>query len=658
MRLESLILNNYRQYQDAVFDFSKVSNIHDIHVVLGNNGTGKTNMLNAITWCLYGKETHLSDKNTALPMINSQYVADLRSRGENIGNLKVEILISSQEDTIQKLRVSKTAKFRINSDNVALIKEDLDVMYLSRDGEWKGVESEDEMTNYIHRYVPEEINEYIFFDGEQLEKYFQEQQRENIMSGIKELTQSTVLEKTADAFDRYVTSELNPRLRNCGDDEVQRCQKIVDDVKTVYNTHDDAVKEIEKQIIKFNQKIQELDTRIKGHENIKEKRDHYYALEEQADNLQKKKREKMAELMKFARDYYQYFAIYPAIKSLYNYIKLQEEEGKLPPKIDKALLEKIIQGKKCLICENDLDDKHLHVVEELQKVLELSSDTSSELNKAMTAITAFFDIIRNYPEKKNEYIKSYNEIQRDIERNQDEYKKLDSYLKSVPNNEALAKDITLRDEYKTELKKTTEKLGAEKASRENAYNKLQSAEKDLQSALEQNKKLSDIKAKIEFCNKCKVLLHQIHDEILNECRTEMQKATFDIFSQLLWKKDSFAGVEIDDDYTFRLLDIFGEQTLGSCSAAERALLALSFTLALQEISKHDSLLYIDTPIGRVDPENRENFMKVLLDISSKKQVILTFTPAEYDYNVQQLLNNQSSSFCMLKMTERVTKVER
>lgn len=143
-------------------------------------------------------------------------------------------------------------------------------------------------------------------------------------------------------------------------------------------------------------------------------------------------------------------------------------------------------------------------------------------------------------------------------------------------------------------------------------------------------------------------------DLLAESRFEMENETFDTFSKLLWKKDAFSKVEILEDYTFRLLDNYGSQTLGSCSAAERALLALSFTLALQKVSMHDSLLFIDTPIGRVDEDNRLNFINTLCEIAKSKQVILTFTPTEYDEKVSAALQDQYSTFSKLSLEDGVT----
>lgn len=168
--------------------------------------------------------------------------------------------------------------------------------------------------------------------------------------------------------------------------------------------------------------------------------------------------------------------------------------------------------------------------------------------------------------------------------------------------------------------------------------------------------MEKVNLQAEYCKKCRNILRETRLELLDESRKEMELETFNTFTNLLWKKDAFMKVEILEDYKFRLLDNYGNQTLGSCSAAERALLALSFTLALQKVSMHDSLLFIDTPIGRVDEDNRINFIKTLCDISKKKQVILTFTPTEYDNNVSSALIDKYSSFNELDIKDGQTVI--
>jgi len=111
----------------------------------------------------------------------------------------------------------------------------------------------------------------------------------------------------------------------------------------------------------------------------------------------------------------------------------------------------------------------------------------------------------------------------------------------------------------------------------------------------------------------------------------------------------FSRIEIDEDFTFNLFDVYSEQCIGSCSAAERALLAIAFTISLQKASGHESLLFIDTPIGRVDVKNRVNFINVLSDVALQKQVILTFTTSEFTQEIRSSIHGKSSTMNEVKL---------
>lgn len=655
MRIESIEIQNFRQYRKEKFAFPKINEKKDIHVIIGENGEGKTNILNALTWCLYGEELHLGDKNTAINKINSQYVQELRNHSQKNGETKVTVVMSIEDGG--KITFMRTAIYSITPSNVIETKQDV-IAIANANGGNKIIEKKEDYEMYVSRYVPKEINEYIFFDGELMDQYFKSEKRGNIESGIKDLTKASTIEKTKNALNSYAKNEIAPILKSNGDSRVSEAQASLESEQKRRDDQQYKVGLILGQIKTAESEIEKLTEKIQGFDMLKEKTDRLEELENESDKLKSSQKKLNENLNEFVRQNYIYFALYPALREFRNYIQSQESKGNLPPKIDKRLVQSIIDSKECVICGNHLNTEHLqHVLSILQK-LEVSSTTSAELNRASSALNAIIESMKAYPKKKQAIIDQKKDLDSQVRKNEEEYEKLSKELRSIPNQDEIRKAIIERDEYRKSINPLHEKFGRENLILEARAKAVKRAEKDLDDAMKSNRLLDIYRKQLDFCKKGIVLLDETLNEIIEECRKEMEVVTFDIFNKLIWKKDAFSKVNILEDYSFELLDAYEQQTLGACSAAERALLALSFTIALQQTSGHDSLLYIDTPLGRVGEKNRINFTEVLTGIAKSKQVILSFTPTEYDDNVRRLLASEYSSYCELSFDKGVTTIKK
>ena len=170
MRIEQIEIRNFRQYRNLSFKFPSIKGQNDLHIIYAKNGVGKTNILNAITWCLYDTEMHLGDKSTSIAILNNQQVQELRihlpESGSVIGEATVVLLFSS-DDCSEKIRFQRVGKFNVTSEAVLPIGTEFSIMHLI-DGEWNSIDAEDETSSLVNKNVPEGIHEYIFFDGEHL----------------------------------------------------------------------------------------------------------------------------------------------------------------------------------------------------------------------------------------------------------------------------------------------------------------------------------------------------------------------------------------------------------------------------------------------------------------------------------------------------------
>ena len=659
MRIEKIEIQNFRQYRNLSFKFPSINGQNDLHIIYAKNGVGKTNVLNAITWCLYDTEMHLGDKYTANAILNNQQVQDLRMHlpegGSTIGDATVRILFSS-DDASEKIRFQRVGKFNVTNDAVIPVSTEFTIMHFI-DGEWNSVESEEETLSLVKKNVPEEIHEYIFFDGEHLENYFKAGQSDNIKNGIEELTQAKIIEKAELAFNKYLTDFLNPQIANSSVKDISTAQKKLDEIQAAIDASVQSIETMTTQIHHCDDEIANLDNIISGHSHVSEKTARLKEVDGLIEVLKEDIEKKKAEMMIFAREYIQYFALYSAIKGLYKYIQEQDSHGKLPPRIDKFLLESIEKHKHCCVCDQDLSDHSYNFIQELRKELEVSSETSALLNKTVVVLRQYLTKLSCYQSKRDALMEEIKGLRKRYNEYLEEEKQLNLYLMNIPNTEAITKAIGDKKEYQKKRDEIVKQQGAEDAHKKELDNQYVAQDKILKALIEKNKQLEKINTQAEYCKKCRNILKETRLELLAESRYEMEQETLSTFTKLLWKKDAFSKVEILEDYTFRLLDIYGSQTLGSCSAAERALLALSFTLALQKVSMHDSLLFIDTPIGRVDSDNRLNFINTLCEIAKTKQVILTFTPTEYDEKVAAALQNQYASFSKLTIEDGITVIK-
>lgn len=650
MRIESIKLSNFRQLRELELRFDRKTDKKDLHVIHANNGVGKTNVLNAITWCLYDKESHLQNKDTAQEKINSELCAEIRQLGGGRADVSVEICLAA-DDIEQRIVFKRVETYNITPTDVVGIDSVFTIKKLINN-EWKNIIAEEEQLEILNKYIPETINNYIFFDGEQLEKFFSSHSMGNVKNGINELTQASYLEKSFKALNDYIKNVLNPLLGNATDTDVSQQQKKIDHYQSLIEECEKRIEKLRDQISICDDEIDNSNKIIRDCEAVKEKVDKVKQLENLRNDISDKYDEKKEELWRHSQLFFRKVALASSIKIYYDYIKNQESRGKLPPRVDRSILENILSNCKCPICNSDSPD--MNFVRELEKSLDIATGTASILNKSIGALSNYMQELKILANRKDKLSKELRNFEKQIEICDKDINEIENYLRNYGDTEAIVDAINKRDEFKKERDKHIENIGREEEQKRGLSSSLEEEEKKMQQLIKKNDELGLINQKIEFCKKCKRIIEETKDEILTESRNAMQSETFKIFDKLMWKEGAFTHVKIGEDYSFSLYDCYGNQTLGSCSAAETALLALSFTLALQDISKHDSLLFIDTPIGRVDPDNRANFIRILLEVANSKQVILTFTPSEYDDDVKEILALEYSTMNQLTQKGQTT----
>jgi hypothetical protein len=87
---------------------------------------------------------------------------------------------------------------------------------------------------------------------------------------------------------------------------------------------------------------------------------------------------------------------------------------------------------------------------------------------------------------------------------------------------------------------------------------------------------------------------------MHSTKEDIEQFTRSAFFDLIWKKETYETVNINDSYQLQLIHKKTKKNwLGTASAAERELLTLSFTLGIHSISGFDAPLLIDKALANI-----------------------------------------------------------
>nr|WP_295161843.1 AAA family ATPase [uncultured Methanobrevibacter sp.] len=125
MYIKSVDIANFRIfYKDHHFNFS--CNDKFLNVIYGKNSTGKTSLINAVHWCLYGQEIL---EGGAEPIINEGIVEEIPRNGE--ANVEVTVMFEYDE---RDIAVQRTINFYKNEDGKLI--QGLDDFNILLDGQF------------------------------------------------------------------------------------------------------------------------------------------------------------------------------------------------------------------------------------------------------------------------------------------------------------------------------------------------------------------------------------------------------------------------------------------------------------------------------------------------------------------------------------------
>jgi DNA sulfur modification protein DndD len=652
MRITNIDITNYRQYHSLSFAFP-ASKSNDIHIIVAQNGVGKTNLLNAITWCLYGKEPHLSDdtEDLGLPKLNLTAIKEAKAVGNDIEYVEVVIRAKDGDEYITYKRRLPVRVIPGIFEEIA--KEEFTVTVATSAGDPKVYEDKKETRRLVDKYMPERIREYFYFDGEQLNSYFISARKGKVKEAIFAISQVD----NVNLIDKRIGEIIGDKQRDAASKapDIKKVKDALDETDNLIMSVEEKIKNHEEQIAKSDRIIKENTEYLQGEENLPDLEKQYQELKASQKNLEDEKKELMESMFSFVREMKAALTFYAVAKKTLSIITQKEAEKALPPNIDKALLIKALEDHTCTVCNQPLSENNEDFIKHLIDSFQVSSTTSHLLMGIRSELARIVKAAETYPSIKKGLIEKYQRIENQLSEVEIQLADVDKCINRISDKEEVKRRYTERQENEEIRKINIEKLGVAKDQISKAQEEKEKLNKDLEKALEKDAECTRIRQLIEFATKARKVIGSVEEEMMNEVRVKMEERTTYYFMKLIWKRNTYDRIVLNNEFHLDLIHKDGYSCVGTCSAAERCLLALSFTLALHEVSGFNSLLFIDTPVARVSDINRLNFANVLCEVSRNKQIIMAFSPDEYSPEIKKIFDPAARTNVELSMVdEKVT----
>lgn len=239
MLLQSIKLENFRQFRNESIDFADGSNGKNVTIIIGENGTGKTTFAQAFFWCLYG-ETEFSDKN----MLNKVVASELRPGQE----AKVQVVLKLKHGDVDYTLIREQIYRKDNSNRIKPDNTVFDIAKKDASGNTSYIKKT-ACESEVKGILPKELSRYFFFDGERIEKM-----SKDISNGKKAADFADAVKGLLGLNGMYsAIQHFNPRVRT----------SVISSYESSYNSQSNAkIKEYTDIINRCNAEIEQIDARI------------------------------------------------------------------------------------------------------------------------------------------------------------------------------------------------------------------------------------------------------------------------------------------------------------------------------------------------------------------------------------------------------------
>ena len=629
----------------------------NVVVVQGDNGRGKSTLMEAVFWCLYGKEKR-HDR-----LVPTQFPSIVNNTARKEGNNFTRVKVAFEHDG-RLIEIERSVKARPHIPNPSRKSDFEEAMHFRVDGHDMG-----EDNSLLYEIFPEDVASFFFFDGETISRYAEAQ--ENNRETVEKALGLPYLRQAREDIEK-VRKDFEKDLRDV--QSSPETEKIEADLKLLRGNAVEAVtrmNEQESQLECLNNDIRQHQRNLEEFDDLRGIQQRIQELEEFSTELDRDESAMLSSeesfkaevpwliLGKFVRG-----AVETVGRVKEQAVQERIEQGRL---MDQVEFMKDLKSSGICICGNEMDAEGLgHIDETLEKlngalgtiqVIETDrySWTQSDLTTAMSKARSVEEEGRNVTglEAKRRYLDdNRSRVTKALERENDSMRihsaqnlrEKDVFEKLTQLTKDKAVVQSKLDEIRDVLTITRRQVSELERQLEISFSKKSSASRDLLESIGRS-------------NRALKALDEIIDRSAEAKRAEIEQRSSKIYTSITNKPKEFIGLSIDpDSFEVKVRAEGGDLVEAKkLSDGERHVMALSFLGGLKDAT-HEGTLMMDSPFGRLDQTHKTRLIEKIPELA--QNVVLLVTDEDLRPDDWKSLSNVQRKFMLdHDQAQKYTKIQ-
>lgn len=641
MILERLVIRNFRQFKgehEIIFSDNREQNVTLIHA---ENGFGKTTLLNAILWALYGHKGLTPDFEGKEHLIHNGLAHSYRNKPNE---LEAMVHLSFTHDGA---RYMLTRALTLAEQSVDPRRDRMSLATL-RDGQTINL---DRAQHRIQAIIPEGISKFLFFNGERIDELGLDKNRGQVTSAIHQMLGLNLLKSTIDDLNHpNVRGKFRKELADKTSDEKRDLIEKQAKLESKQALADSKLTTAKEEIQAIDNEIITIEAKLAANKETHELQAKRAQLQRQKDETSASADEINKRLAKLiAEDGYTLFTpeLVAKGKAIMKDLRAQNQ---IPAPVIDTFLQQLLDEGIC-ICERCLEPGSPEY-EAVKK--KLSDAPNQDFNNAVSALDHAIGILEGVAESTRESLQQLTK----------ERAELIQRIRSIEGElEEIHQKVGGKDDEK--IKELEESRRAQALKRDELTSRCGALKKEIEIAAEeinrlQNKisKMEDIEDKaaqaqrrVDAVDECSRVVSELLQTETEELRPLLNQEISEHFRKII---DRDYRAELSDDFDLRIRSWVGdeddervEQDV-ALSTGQRQVKLLVFIASLLALAKRRSEiptilkgtagseypLVTDSPFGNISVF-REGISRWVPNLAP--QVTILLTPSQYDGDVEKAL---------------------